>query len=318
MQLKPIVVLKGAATFVPGVMRLACGGSGGTDSARYCYSTWLRHLVRVRAAGLPTEFDTVAELGPGDSLGIGLSAMLTGANRYFALDALAHARMSSNLATLDRLVELFSDRPDLPDVQEFPEIWPPVSSLRFPETILNHARLGTSMHPARIGAIRSAVRSGNADGLEIRYAAPWADPSVVRAESVDLVFSHAVLEHVEDIAATYEALYRWLKPGGAMSHQIDFRSHGLTRDWFGHWTISRRTWRVVRGRRPYLINRLPASVHIAAILSLGFELIDQLPLRKKPPRRHELAAEFRELSDEDLQTSALYVIARKPLHSAQV
>jgi len=311
------VLLKGAATFVPGVMKLACGGSGGTDSALYCYSAWLRHLVRLNAAGLATRFETVAELGPGDSLGIGLSAMLTGANRYFAFDMLPHARTASNLHTLEHLVQYFGSQQDLPDVDQFPEIWPPVASLGFPQAIIGNGRLDACMRPERIDAIRRAIQSGEANGIEIHYAAPWTDSGVLRSESVDLVFSHAVLEHVEDIDATYDALFRWLKPGGAMSHQIDFRSHGLTRDWYGHWTVSQWTWRLVRGRRPYLINRLPASAHIDAMRRRGFEILEQLPLQAKPPDREELASEFRNLSDNDLRTSGLFVIARKPARAAR-
>ena len=311
MQIRPIVVLKGSATFVPGVMRFACGGSGGTDSAGYCYAVWLRHLLQMTDAGLETDFQTVAELGPGDSLGIGLAAMLTGADRYVALDALPHARTLSNLETLDRLAEFFANEQDIPDTEEFPEIWPPIPSPRFPSAILN-GRLETSQTPSRIAAIRSAIVDGSCGDVAIRYFAPWNNATVVQDDSVDLVFSQAVLEHVEDLDATYAALFRWLKPGGVMSHQIDFRSHSLTRDWYGHWTVPSWLWRLVKGRRPYLINRLPASAHIEVMRRQGFEIVQQLPQQSAPPSRNELASEFRGLSDDDLRTSALYVIARKP------
>jgi hypothetical protein len=44
----PVVpLMKGIATFVPGVRRLANRRAGGPASARYCYSVWLRHLVVV-------------------------------------------------------------------------------------------------------------------------------------------------------------------------------------------------------------------------------------------------------------------------------
>lgn len=293
-------------------MRFACGGSGGTDSARYCYATWLRHLLHVHDAGFDTQFQTVAELGPGDSLGIGLSAMLTGADRYFAFDALRHARTAENLRTLDQLVDFFARHEDIPDVGEFPEIWPPIRSNQFPATLFENGNLSEAIAPARIAAIRKAIESGRQDKIEIRYCAPWTDASLVEAESVDFVFSQAVLEHVEDIDGTYATLFRWLKPGAVMSHQIDFRSHSLTRDWYGHWTLSPTLWRLVKGRRPYLINRQPASVHIEALQRHGFEIGRQIPQLATPPRRSDLAREFRELSEDDLRTAATFVIARKP------
>jgi hypothetical protein len=44
----------------------------------------------------------------------------------------------------------------------------------------------------------------------------------------------------------------------------------------------------------------------------GFEIVQKIPQLAMPPRRSELAREFCDLSDDDLRTSALFVIARKP------
>ena len=84
-------LLSGLATWLPGypVMRR----TGGTDSARYCYSVWLRHLVLLHASGrmrhrVPR---VVAELGPGDSIGIGIAALLSGAEKYYAFDVVRYS-----------------------------------------------------------------------------------------------------------------------------------------------------------------------------------------------------------------------------------
>src|SRR5688572_27073147 len=85
---------KGAATLVPPVNRMLSVRTGeGTSSARYCYTVFLRQLVRTRQVhdfGRPVP-ESVAELGPGNSIGVGLAALLAGAERYSALDAVAHA-----------------------------------------------------------------------------------------------------------------------------------------------------------------------------------------------------------------------------------
>jgi hypothetical protein len=312
MQLKPIALAKGLATFVPGVLRFACGRSFGTDSPRYCYAVWLRHLKAIAACGLPARFDTIAELGPGDSLGIGLAAMLTSARRYYAFDAVPHARTALNLTTLDRLVELVGRREAVPGEDEFPEIWPPVDSLEFPSDFLDERHLAAATAQPRVEAIRRALDGDRAGEVEIRYAAPWADAQIVENESLDLAFSQAVLEHVSDVDATYAALFRWLKPGAVMSHTIDFKCHGLTRDWYGHWTVPAYQWRLVLGRRPYLINRVPASGHFAALRRAGFEIVHAIPHHSAPAPRERLARPFREMPDEDLRTSGVFVIARKP------
>ncbi len=66
------------------------------------------------------------------------------------------------------------------------------------------------------------------------YFAPWNDPSVIQGHSIDLIYSQAVLEHVTDMTGVYEAMHRWLKPDGVMSHQIDYRCHGKADTWNGH------------------------------------------------------------------------------------
>ena len=312
-QLRLKAVLKGAATFVPGVLQFALRGSGGTDMPRYCYTVWLRHLVRVAAAGMNNDPQSIAELGPGDSLGIGLTAMLTGAASYYAFDARPHANTERNLATLDAIVELLRARAPIPDAAEFPDVLPQLESYEFPSHILTPERLQRALDPVRIDAIRGALRhvGARADGLLIHYAAPWYDASVLEPESVDFVFSQAVLEHIDDIEGTYTALYQWLRNDGVMSHSIDFKSHGLTRDWYGHWTVPAPLWRVVRGRRSYLINRLSWSDHAAAISRSGFRIIDVSFDVRTPLSRRDAAADFRSLSDDDLRTAGAYVIAKK-------
>lgn len=84
MAIKPILL--GLATFLPIARRFTNRGSGGTDSARYCYCVWLRHLVSLEAAGLGAAWPVVAELGPGDSLGTGIAALLCGVEQYYAFD----------------------------------------------------------------------------------------------------------------------------------------------------------------------------------------------------------------------------------------
>jgi len=38
-------LLYGISTYFPGLARFHSKGTGGTNSARYCYAAWLRHLV---------------------------------------------------------------------------------------------------------------------------------------------------------------------------------------------------------------------------------------------------------------------------------
>ena len=159
---------------------------------------------------------------------------------------------------------------------------------------------------------RDGCATGGAGGVEIHYFAPWNDENVIKPESVDMIFSQAVLEHVEDLAGTYEALYHWLRPGGFMSHQIDFGSHGLAKHWNGHWAYSDPTWKLIRGKRTWLINREPYSTHRDLIEKNGFEIVHEVKSAEASKiAKGRLACRFRNISDDDFKTRTVYVLARK-------
>jgi SAM-dependent methyltransferase len=262
--------------------------------------------------GLSEPPEVVGELGPGDSLGVGLAALLSGASRYYALDLVPYAVSERNLAILDELVALFAAKAPIPGPDEFPAVKPPLDRYEFPHALLTDQRLERALDPPRIRAIRSALVGEESSGTEVhlRYFVPWLDPEVIEEGSVDLLYSQAVLEHVDDINAAYSALSRWLKPNGVMSHQIDFRSHGTTSEWNGHWAYSDLVWRCIRGRRPYFLNRAPCSAHLEALRRAGFRVVREA--RVETPSmipRSRLARRFRELSDEDLRTSGAYLQA---------
>ena len=317
MQVKFSIFLKGVATYIPGARKYFCSSSGGTVSSRYCYSVWMRHLVKAYEAGLNTNIDKIAELGPGDSLGIGLCAVLCGAREYYAFDTKAHANSERNRKILDELVMMLNRREAIPDEAEFPNISPSLKEHSFPQHILTDESLRKSLNPERLGAIHKALDDSRSSNIaHIGYVAPWQDVSLYESEGggvLDMVFSQAVMEHVEHVDDTYAALYKWLRPGAFMSHTIDYKSHGYARDWNGHWAISENIWKIVKGNRPYLINRLPHSAHIEAMKKAGFRIVGEMKRNSEPLPRNKLSDRFRTLSDDDLRTSGAFIQATKPV-----
>lgn len=60
----------------------------------------------------------------------------------------------------------------------------------------------------------------------------------------------------ERIEALREMLHHELLcAAGHMSHQIDLTAHGTARQWNGFRTLPEPVWRIIRGRRDYLIDR---------------------------------------------------------------
>lgn len=307
----------GLAAYIPSVYRLY-SRTGGTNSARYCYSVWLRHLIMAHRSGLVAKPpDTVGELGPGDSLGIGLAALISGANTYHAFDVVRFANTQRNLEIFDELIELFQRCTDIPTKDEFPRIAPDIDSPLFPSYILNQEHLEKSMEPNRLQSIRLAlenISTNNGRSTCIRYVIPWTEPDILAAEdsSVDMMYSQAVMEHIDDLEFTYKALYRWLKPDGFMSHQMDFTCHGVDSRWNGHWSYSNFAWKLVRGNRPWFLNRQPYSTHTTLLRRLGFTIVNEMVIRDTSGiTRGQLATEFNSFSDDDLLTRAAFVQAVK-------
>jgi hypothetical protein len=314
-------VLLNALTFVPGVTALPpvkrilqrrVTGTGGTDSARYCYSVWLRHLVLAADNGHNTSPKSVAELGPGDSIGVGLAALLSGAGRYFAFDVVAHANPERNLAIFDDLVVLFQAQADIPNNAELPEVSPRLNDYSFPRAILTADRLRQALAPERLARIRASVKDCASSESLIQYRAPWYNEQVIEHNSIDMIFSQAVLEHVDQLLETYRTMRLWLAPEGLMSHMIDLKSHGWAEEWNGHWIYSDFMWKLMRGKDVWLINREPASRHIKMLSDEGFRIVcqDRTTLPSKVTRR-QLATRFRDMPEDDLTTSGLFIHAVK-------
>ena len=164
-------LLTGIATYVPGVRMLSERSTGGTDSATYCYEVWLRHLILARDAGLPTDPVCVAEVGPGDSLGTGVAALLTGVARYVAVDLVEYVETGQNVAMIDPIRDLLAARTP---VHRPGETGPDAGDGRvFPDDILDEGRLEAALLPDRIRAIRAAVSQPGTDqdGIRVAYSA---------------------------------------------------------------------------------------------------------------------------------------------------
>ena len=268
-QLRWQSALKGAITYVPLFNRWSNSQAGSPVGARYFYSVWLRHLVKIASVRTQFSINVVAELGPGDKLGIGICALLSGAERYIGLDRIAFGLRADNLSLLEELASLFKKRTPIPDDREMVGVYPKLDDYSFPNHLITKDTLDFTLSDHRLEKLRNCLHGNDLNTDLFSYAAPWNSAKILNPVSVDLLISQAVLEHVDDIEGAYEAMRIWLKPNGVMSHRIDYTSHGITKDWFGHWTISPGLWRLVRGRRAYLINRKPHSSHISALQQRG-------------------------------------------------
>ena len=309
-----LALAKGAATYVPGLYamlrqrRMLLEGV----TAEYSYGLWFKHFSRyhkLTGRGTP---EVVAELGPGDTLGTGIAALLSGASRYVGADTLPFANVEETATVGSRLPSLFHAR-HAPEVRGFPDYRDALDERGFLSAVLSDEILKETLEQSRVDAILSdACKAINKEKTKhFSYFAPY-DASSIEPASIDFLFSHSVLEHITDLPTAMRAVHGWLKPGAVMSHQFDQRSHGLTQAWDGHRHFEDMAWKVVVGKRPFLINRLTFSDVIRIIEEAGFRILtaerDNVPPTMD---RDELCAKWRSQSDEELSTSSGFVQAQK-------
>ena len=307
------LMIGGAKSFSP--LPWNYRGTGGTTSVEYCYAVWLRHMVLVHQCGLSTNPQTLVELGPGDSIGVGLMALLTGTQRYRALDVVPHADADCNLAILDSLVPLLRSRAPIPDHEAIAELYPRLEDYAFPGAVLTEERLRHGLSDDNVTSVRRAtesLRSGAPPNPRAQYICPWTDLSAGEPGTADMVLSHGVLQDMDDLPAAFRAMHSWLKPDGVMSHHADFTSADKTTAWNEHWTYPAWQWRLIRGRRPYYINGQPLSTYLRLFEQFGFTVLKVTPMvGRGGVTRSQLAKRYGHVTDEDLRTQAAHIVAVK-------
>ena len=312
------LMLGGLKSYFP-VLHAGYKGAVGHTTGAYCYSVWLRHLSIITKVVPSFAPKVVVELGPGDSLGLGCAALLSGAEQYIGLDVVAHADAEHDTKVLAELVDLFQHHTPIPDGRLFPNLEPKLSSYSFPNRLFSaDGSRRIRLEPKRLEAIRAALvdrQNVLYDNVPVGYTAPWG-PHTLDRQSVDLVITQAVLQDMghdparSELAGTFQAMSRWLRKGGVMSHQINFAFPGGAH-WNHHWRYSDAAWRCVRGNRPFFENRVPLSGYLTLCEENDFEILSVKKVEEDGLPRELAAPRFRDLSEEDFRTSSAHVVAVK-------
>jgi hypothetical protein len=310
-------LIKGIARNLPGYkyLRTTKEKTGGTCDARYCYSVWLRHLVLAFENGYTTIPKTIAELGPGDSLGVGISALILGTEKYFALDVVRFTNEEVNLKIFEDLVKLVKARAPIPGETEYPFVKPFLKNYSFPSHIFSESFLEQALDEKRLDKIRQSISSINSPREEAKmivYQVPWLSASIIPANTLDMIFSQAVMQHVDDLSPTYETSTRWLKPGGLVSHQIDFKSMNALETWDKHWEYRDFEWKLLKLGKVYIINREPHSTYISLSKKNNLRIICDLKILSTPTLdEQKVAKRFKDKPPEDFTISGAFIQAIK-------
>lgn len=281
-------------------------GRLGTDSGSHDWP--LEEMIRYidqsvadykRMGGFSEYAGTVAEIGPGDTLGIAASMRAHGAAHVHAIDRYVSYR-DPDLSR--RIYEELGRRPGWEHMFDGP---PGEATLQ-----------GVTYH-AGIPAERFFRESGIA---------------------FDLIVSCAVMEHLYDPIGALDDMAAALRPGGTMVHRIDLRDHGMFRgahpltflttpDWL-HALMTRnsgRPNRVLADSYREWAARQPGEGRLIVSMVAGLdepmeaESFGALPetarrsgLAAVSEIRPKLAARYRHTPDEDIAISSCALVYRAP------
>lgn len=255
------------------------------DYFRQCFDDYFDKLG-VPSAGVETFLagKSILEYGPGDIPGVAFLMYAYGASHIICVDRFPLVAWSEkNLAVIEDLLN------NLPE--------------------LRRQRLGECFNVP--GRAESGLKSGTVD-----YRITDSGLSNAVAE-VDLVLSRAVLEHVNDLPATFTDMYQALRPGGIAVHQVDLKSHGLHRrnelD-FLTWPVQ--LWDIMYSHKG-VQNRWRIDKYREIIADTQFEIRLLVPTARAENTtidevRPYLAAPFKRLSDEDLAWLGFWLVLQKP------
>jgi SAM-dependent methyltransferase len=230
----------------------------------------------------------VLELGPGRTCEVLAAFLLAGAGSGVAVDT--RLRVGATCASPERLRAV-------------------ASSLREDQEFL--ASVGSSIEDVNtryeeLVAEAPPISFDEYDGANI----PLED------DSVDLIVSKSVLEHVDlrVVPSLLRELRRVLTRGGTMVHAIDLRDHMHIDDdeeWLDALTYSETTFRRMFSNRPVSINRLRAPEWEHLFAESDFQLVakqeERLPL---PLARVQLDPRWRSLDERALSVAQICVVAR--------
>ena len=228
----------------------------------------------------------VLEYGPGDLPVVALLMIAHGAEVVFCVDRFPLMQLTEkNLAVIDDILSGLD----------------PVKRERADSCFLRDKDPASGFNPERICY---RISPSGLSGLR---------------EEIDLVLSRAVLEHVNDLPATFADMHTAMKQDATAIHQVDLKSHGLHQtNPLDFLTWPDRLWRLMYSHKG-VPNRLRINTYRDIIAQTGFNVIFIEPTLLADPAdvqsvRPDLAQSFRQVSDEDMRWLGFWLACNKKVN----
>lgn len=232
---------------------------------------------------------TFLELGPGETVGLGLILWLKGARSYVGVEASRRPLVDQrNRAWHCQVVRTACQG-------------------RWGRT--DPAR----SHPEALERMLQAGRMPDA----VRVCAGTAERLPLRTNSIEHSFSFSVLEHVRDVPAVLSELQRVARDGGRSEHAIDLTSHHGGEGPLDLLEYGDVVWALIGSRRSGSYpNRLRASHYVACARSVGWfhaetRVLSELTWEETSALQPSFAPRFRAMSAASLQPLHVALILAK-------
>lgn len=241
-------------------------------------------LINRCGENLEIKDKVVLEIGPGNSLAIGLLFLVCGARKVYLVDRFKH---------------LFWDKCD---IAFHKKLLAKIEEKNFPfASIASKAITFTHNGSIDLDSNKLEYRFGDAANLPLDDCC------------IDIVFSNAVFEHVHNAGKAINEMGRVTKKGGIGTHEIDLRDHFFQNTPLRLLQYSDLLWNLMTWNRPGYTNRLRLPDYLEIFRGSGF-----LVKRLETTREYEggisslkIARKFRDYSYEDLRILAFWVLLQK-------
>lgn len=253
------------------------------DYFNRCFADYF-DVLQVRPENIPAFLSgkRVLEYGPGDVPGVALLMVAHGAESVVCVDRFPLLALSpKNIEIMELLLDSLTGEARQCADDCFLETGRPSSGFS--------SRIRYLIRPSGLSGLRNAV---------------------------DLVISRAVLEHVDDLPATFTDMYQALREDGIAVHEVDLKSHGLhRRNPLDFLTWPRRLWLWMYAHKG-VPNRLRVNHYRDAITASGLETVLMRPTllaneQDMAEVRPHLAGPFKDISDQDLSWLSFWMVLKK-------
>lgn len=213
----------------------------------------------------------ILELGPGGSIGFGLLALKSGAKKYCAIENGDHAKI--NPQAFSTYMKLLDD---------------------------NHQLISQFFTSDR------CFKQERIQFIENDQSSAYAVPD----NSIDIIYSCAVLEHVHNLDLCFSEMTRILKSGGIMNHQVDLRDHIFSQKSLWFLTINDRIFKTLFSKTGEYVNRKRLSYYLQLIKKNNLQIVT---IEKNLLFDGELNQNLlKRYTENDLRTLSINIALKKP------